>query len=132
MGERVFRRSESTISCFSQELITVAERLLGEALGGSARLGTGELLRDGIRALVYRFPVLDGPAQLPASGIVKHVKSTEKAPYEPQRATMPAWIFFNERASLQILSTIAEGFFGPCFYAGDAARGLLTDTACSK
>jgi hypothetical protein len=109
----------------SQEHITLTERLLGEALGGSIRLGTGELLQDGIRTLVSRFPVLDGPAQMPVSVIVKHVKSTEKAPYEPQRATMPAWTFFNEWASLQFLNTIAEGSFGPRFYAGDAARGML-------
>ena len=57
----------------SQALITIAERLLG----GSTRLGAGELLQDGIRSLVYRFPILDGPPQTPASVIVKQVKSTE-------------------------------------------------------
>ena len=109
----------------SQALIATAERLLSEALGGCIRLGAGALLQDGIRSLVYRFPILDGLPQAPTSVIVKQVKSTERAPYEPQRATMPAWAFFNEWASLQFLRIIAEGVFGPRFYSGDAARGVL-------
>ena len=61
----------------SQALMTAAERLLGKTFGESVHLGTGELLQDGIRSLVYRFPILDGPPQTPASVIVKQVKSTE-------------------------------------------------------
>jgi hypothetical protein len=91
----------------SQALMTTAERLLGETIGRSVRLGAGELLQDGIRSLVYRFPLLDGPARTPASVIVKQVKSTQRVPYDPTRATMPAWAFFNEWASLQFLDTIA-------------------------
>src|SRR5689334_18322765 len=91
----------------SQDLIATAERLLGETPGRSVRLGTGELLQDGIRSLVYRFPILDGLPQTPASVIVKQVKSTERAPYDPGRATMPAWTFFNEWGSLQFLGTLA-------------------------
>jgi len=110
----------------SQALMTTAERLLGQTFGKSVRLGAGALLQDGIRSLVYRFPVLDGLPQTPASVIVKHVKSTERAPYDPTRATMPAWAFFNEWASLQFLGTIPTGTtFGPRFYGGDAARGVL-------
>lgn len=109
-----------------KEMIETAEKVLLEARGGKVRLGAGEDLQGGTRSQVYRFKVLDGPSGMPASVIVKQVKSTEKAPYAPDNATIPAWTLFNEWASLQFLGEIAEGVsFGPRFYGGNRAAGLI-------
>jgi hypothetical protein len=108
------------------DLILTAERVLSNALGQRILLDTGEVLQDGIRAMTYRFCLLEGPNHAPTSVIVKQVKSTDKAPYTPQRATIPAWTFFNEWASLQFLSNeIGENAFGPRFYGGDAAKVII-------
>ncbi|GAC1345438.1 MAG: hypothetical protein NVS4B7_10110 [Ktedonobacteraceae bacterium] len=110
----------------SQSIITTAERVLSEAFGGTVHLGEGENLQGGLRSLVYRFNILEGPSHTPASVIVKQVKSTEDASYDPDSPTIPAWTLFNEWASLQFLEEIAnEAAFGPRFYGGDRAAGLL-------
>ena len=110
----------------AQELILTAERVLGEALGESIMFDTGEVLQDGIRSLTYRFRLLEGPSYAPISVIVKQVKSTDQAPYAPKSATLPAWTFFNEWASLQFLDNRAsEHAFGPRFYGGDDAKGVM-------
>lgn len=110
----------------AQNLILTVERMLGETLGENVLFDTGELLQDGIRSLAYRFHILIGSSHTPGSVIVKQVKSTDQAPYAPERATLPAWTFFNEWASLQFLdSKASEHPFGPRFYGGDAAQGVI-------
>jgi len=110
----------------TQELILTAEHVLDETLGRHVSLDTGELLQDGIRSYTYRFRLFEGPHHAPTSVIVKQVKSTDKAPYVPQSATIPAWTFFNEWASLQFLSNEINGnVFGPRFYGGDAVKGIM-------
>ncbi len=110
----------------TQEIIDTAERVLAETFGGAVRVDEGEDLQGGMRALVYRFKILDGPGSAPASVIVKQVKSTEKERYEPDRATMPLWSFFNEWASLQFLGELPAGeTFGPRFYGGKRNEGLI-------
>src|SRR5258708_30747565 len=110
----------------AQELILTAERVLGEALGERVSFDPGEVRQDGIRSLHYRFRLLEGPSHAPTSVIVKQVKSTDQAPYTPTSATIPAWTFFNEWASLQFLSDRTNGnAFGPRFYGGDNARGVI-------
>lgn len=57
---------------------------------------------------------------------MKQVKSTEKAPYEPDKATMPAWTFMNEWASLKFLeNTLAGSVVAPRLYGADRASGLM-------
>ena len=103
-----------------------AESILSKTLGGKVRLDEGEDLDGGTRALVYRFRILEGPGAAPASVVVKQVKSSEDAPYNPDSATIPAWTFFNEWASLEFLEMIAGGAsFGLRFYGGDRASGLI-------
>ncbi|HEX6553344.1 MAG TPA: hypothetical protein VF026_11320 [Ktedonobacteraceae bacterium] len=111
----------------SLETIIIAEKLLSEAFGGSVRLNEGEDLAGSNRTQVYRFRVLEGPGDVPATVIVKQAYSTADAVYHPDTATIPAWTFFNEWASLQFLSQIAadEVPFGPKFYVGERAAGLL-------
>jgi len=110
----------------SLETITIAEKLLSEAFGGSVRLNEGDDLGGSNRTEVYRFRVLEGPGDVPATVIVKQAHSTADALYNPDTATIPAWTFFNEWASLQFLSQIAadEMPFGPKFYVGEWAAGL--------
>jgi hypothetical protein len=111
----------------SAETINLAEKLLAKEFGGVVQLEDGDDLGGSDRSQVYRFSILDGPADAPASVIVKQAHSTADAVYQPDSGTIPAWTFFNEWASLQFLSQIAasETGFGPKFYAGDRAAGLL-------
>ncbi len=110
----------------AREFILTVERVLGEALGERVLLNPGEILQDGIRSLTYRFRLLEGPDHGPTSVIVKQVKSTDQARYAPKCATIPAWTFFNEWASLQFLGKGANGnVFGPRFYGGDDVRGMM-------
>lgn len=110
----------------SPELIVTAQRILSQHFGAPIRLGAGEDLHGGTRALVYRFPVLDGPASAPPTLIVKQARSTSKAVYHPDSATMPAWTFLNEWASLEFLNNLApEAAFAPRFYGGDRASGVI-------
>lgn len=109
------------------ETITIAEKLLSETFGGRVRLDEGDDLGGSNRTQVYRFKILEGPAALPATVIVKRAHSTADAVYQPDTATIPAWTFLNEWASLQFLEQIASAdvSFGPAFYAGERAAGLL-------
>jgi len=108
-----------------------AERLLAEQFGGTVRLVEGTDLQGGSRYQVYRFVVVEGPDEALGSVIVKQVKATEKAPYRPDSATIPAWTLFNEWASLQFLGEVAGAdgtggvSFGPRFYGGERAVGLI-------
>jgi len=111
----------------SFETITLAEKLLAEVFGGMVRLDEGDDLGGSNRTTVYRFKILEGAGNVPASVIVKHVHSTSDAVYDPHTGTIPAWTFLNEWASLQFLSQITadEEPFGPKFYVGERTAGLL-------
>jgi len=110
----------------AQEALTWAERLVSKALSAETKISAGEQLQDGLRAQVYRFHLRERSSQLPASVIVKQVKTTARAPYDPDRAAVPAWTLFNEWASLQFLNELAPAArFGPRFYGGDRTLGLL-------
>lgn len=111
----------------SLETITIAEKLLSEEFGGRVRLNEGDDLGGSNRTQIYRFRVLEGPGDVPATVIVKQTHSTADAVYHPDTATIPAWTFLNEWASLQFLSQVSanEVPFGPKFYLGDRATGLL-------
>jgi hypothetical protein len=110
----------------AQEALTCAERLVSKALSAALRFSAGEQLQDGLRAQVYRFHLCERSSQLPASVIVKQVKPTARAPYDPDSTAVPAWTLFNEWASLQFLNELAPAArFGPRFYGGDRTLGLL-------
>lgn len=110
----------------SLETITVAEKLLSEVFGGTVQLDQGNDLGGSNRSQVYRFSILEGPGEVPASVIVKQAHSTSDAAYKPDSGTIPAWTFLNEWASLQFLSQAAtEVPFAPRFYAADRTAGLM-------
>lgn len=95
-------------------IITTAEQLLAEALGGTVRLRIGDTLTASGRTNVYRLRVLAGPDNAPVNVIVKQLQK------------LPACTFFNDWASLQFLSQIIPDMsFTPRFYAGDPAQGIF-------
>ena len=110
----------------SQETIALAEKLLSETFGGCIRLDDGDDLGGSKRSLVYRFKILDGPGDAPASVIVKQAHSTADAAYQPDSPTLPAWTLFNDWASLQFLNQLPNvEKLAPQFYCGDRASGLF-------
>ena len=109
------------------ETIATAERLLSDCFGGAVRLGDGEDLGGSSRSKVYRFSVVSHPAGMPESVIVKQAQSVGDKVYNPDIPDIPAWTLFNEWASLEFLSQLADAgvSFGPRFYGGDRASGLI-------
>lgn len=107
-------------------MIARAERLLSDRFDGLVRFGDGIDLSSSKRSLVYRFPIVEGSHETPASVIVKVVNPTEKAPYDPAIADTPAWTLFNEWAALQFLQQVpgADGL-APRLYAADKTAGML-------
>jgi Phosphotransferase enzyme family len=103
----------------------IAESILTETFEESVRLGEGSDLGGSKRSLVLRFPVLDGPMTSPESVIVKRAAA---ANFDPDTSNEPAWLLFNDWASLQFLGEIeiaASEHFAPTFYGGDRSAGLF-------
>ena len=67
----------------SLETITIAEKLLSEAFGGRVRLNEEDDLGGSNRTQIYRFSVIEGPGDVPATVIVKQAHSTADAIYNP-------------------------------------------------
>ena len=111
----------------SPETVATAEQLLSYCFGGAVRLGDGEDIGGSSRSKVYRFNVLGGPGGMPESVIVKQAQSVGDKVYNPDASDIPAWTLFNEWASLEFLSQVADvdDSFGPRFYGGDRASGLI-------
>lgn len=107
-------------------IIATAERLLSDRFTSSIHFGNGIDLSSSKRSLVYRFPIVEGSHETPASVIVKVVNPTEKAPYDPAIADTPAWTLFNEWAALQFLQLVpgADGL-APRLYVADKTAGML-------
>lgn len=108
----------------SAELIDRVEHMLNERFSDSIRVESAQELQDGIRSRVYRLSLHSQSDNSAKSVIVKQVKSTEREPYIPDDAIIPAWTFFNEWASLEFLAEGAEKI-APSFYGGDRASGLM-------
>lgn len=101
----------------------LAERVLAEYFGGPVRLGEGRDLGGSNRSKVGRFSILEGPASVPASVIVKRV-SLET--FDVETGVDAAWMLFNDWASLQFLRTLETPVpFAPAFYSGVREAGLF-------
>src|SRR5688572_22384465 len=85
----------------------IAERVLSATFEGAVQLDAGESLRE--RTHVWRCPVRNGPADAPASVIVKCARTWDGVTYDPdsdaQSSSAP--YFFNDWAGLQLLSQAA-------------------------
>ncbi len=105
-----------------------AERILSAAFS-NVRLDAGaplDISDSSDRSTLARFQVLDGPAGVPASVVVKQALSTAEEPYDPDRSGGPASRLFNEWASLQFLGeVIPDRPVAPRLYGGDRDAGIL-------
>jgi hypothetical protein len=108
------------------ETLVTAEKVLSKAFSGEVRLSDGEDLGGSNRSKVYRFSLLEGPNDAPASVVVKQAVSLDGETYNPDSPNGPAWRLFNDWAGLQFLSEVADGISpGPQFYGGDRNAGLI-------
>ena len=104
------------------DLIQLAERLLSDAAGHSARLSRPEKLSD--ENIVLRCQ-LDVPlADFPPSVILKQIKTMRFN--NPDRPSAESHRFLNEWASLAFLGELSEGeHYGPSLLVGDRAHNLI-------
>jgi hypothetical protein len=106
--------------------LSVAERVLATTFGRPVLLDLAQAPEGGSgRANLHRCVVRDGPADAPASVIVKRVAVDSEESYDPDTLTGPAARLFNEWASLEFLTAVAPGALAPRFYGGDRAAGLI-------
>ena len=106
------------------ELATAVEALLTASLGASVRLDGGAALSG--RDHVFRFVVLDGPPQAPASVIVKRPRLSNGATFDADELEGAAPNLFNDWAALQYLSeATGDEPVAPRYLAGERASGLL-------
>jgi hypothetical protein len=109
--------------------VAAAERVLSDAFGGPIRLGEHQSLRDKYRNRVLRCPVMDGPAGVPASVIVKAAVGGEnEGAHDPDRDGPggPAWRFANERAGTRFLNEqVSDPPLAARLFGADFQRSLI-------
>jgi hypothetical protein len=106
----------------------IAEQLLAAAPAGPMRLEPDVELDGSDRSHVYRFRVIDGLPDAPASVIVKRAALGEGEIYDLDASMFPApaWRLYNDWAGLQFLTHVApDRLLAPRFYAGDRLAGLV-------
>ncbi|MBI1928882.1 phosphotransferase [Candidatus Poribacteria bacterium] len=110
----------------NSEIVATVEKVLSEAFGGKARLEAQDGLGGSDRSHVLRCNVLEGPANVPASVVVKQAIAGGDEVYNPDSPEGPAWRLFNDWAGLQFLSEVAgDASPAPRFYGGDRESGLI-------
>lgn len=109
------------------EMKQQAEKVLSVRFGSAVRFDGGEDLGGSDRSYTYRYVVIDGPDEVPASAVVKKVRpwSDGKA-YDPDVAENPAIGLLNDWAGLEFLNEVSEGMSStPQCYGGDREAGLF-------
>jgi hypothetical protein len=115
---------------------SAAERVLTRTWGQPVRLGEPESVwvqPDECRCTIQRAAVLDGPAEAPATVILKRVNWPDPWDWEDVRPlgghhghATPAWRLIGEWAGTQFLDGIAhDPPLGPRFYGGDREEGFV-------
>jgi hypothetical protein len=110
------------------ETIAIAEQTLSASFGSVVRLGSALGLDGSDRSHVFRLSLLEGPADAPASVIVKRAAVEDGETYDPNAAVFPApaWRLFNDWAGLQFLGHAAPSVpLAPRLYGGDRNAGLI-------
>jgi hypothetical protein len=110
------------------ETIARTERILSSSFGSVVRLDTAPRLDGSDRSHVFRMNLLEGPADAPASVIVKRAAVGDDETYDPNAPAFPApsWRLFNDWAGLQFLGHIAPSDpLAPRLYGGDRNAGLI-------
>lgn len=113
----------------SQEIVRAdAERILSAAFG-TVRLDAGaplDISDSSGRSNLCRFQVLDGPAGISASVVVKQAVAMGDESWDPDRPGGPASRLFSEWASLQFLGEVVPDLpVAPRLYGGDRDAGIL-------
>ena len=107
------------------ETVTIAENVLREAFKGDVRLKM-ETEFDTDRATVLRCRVVEVPAGVPQSVVVKRALTTDRTVFHPNSPDEMVPRFFNDWAGLEFLSTISDGDSPAAqFYGGDREKGLM-------
>ena len=111
-------------SKFDPSLVSVVERLLNEAWGGSVHLGEAETLRED---KCYRFTVTDSPVGRPSSVIVKKARTEPGIPTDPDALEgNPAQLLLEEWAGLAFLnSVLPDTGLIPRFFGGDRSTCIV-------
>jgi hypothetical protein len=104
----------------------IAEHVLSATFGHPVALASAQSLGTSTRSHVERYAVMDGPAPLPHTVIVKRPTPIAPEVYEPSAAEGPAVSVFSAWASAQFLDSLApEWLLTPQCYGGDRATGTL-------
>ena len=103
------------------EMKASAERILSQRFGGQVQLDEGDDLGGSNRSYVYRYVVVDGPSEVPASSVVKKIRSQRVG--ESGDAELE---FFNDWAGLEFLAELEDGWtMAPQCYGGDQEAGIF-------
>lgn len=108
------------------EMKEKAEKVLSARFGGGVRLDGGSDLGGSNRSYTYRYVIVDGPDQVPASVVVKKARPWGQRGYNPDVAENPAIGLLNDWAGLEFLDEVSEGMSSsPECYGGDREAGLF-------
>lgn len=104
----------------------MAEGVLSRRFGGGVRLDEGADLGGSNRSYTYRYVVVDGPDEGPASVAVKKARDWGGGKYDPDAEEGPSVGLLNDWAGLEFLTEVSEGLSPtPVCYGGDREAGLF-------
>lgn len=109
-------------------LVAASQRILANRFGPQLHLEPEQPIDSSPRSKVTRMRVIGGPADAPATVIVKQaVVANDDEAYNPSATGFsPAWRFFNEWAGLQFLNQVfPDEAPVPGIYGGDHNLGIL-------
>ncbi len=116
----------TTEHLFAEETLILANCLLSDHFEVPICLGEPQNNSGSNRARVYRCRILEGPAHVPASVIVKRAYASPPNRYDPDSGNILAWTFLNELASLQFLHEQMQSVtFTPRLYCSDRSTGVM-------
>ena len=106
--------------------IATAAAILSRQFDRPVQLESTDTIRHNNRSTVLRCRVVDAPADIPASVVVKQIVGGPNEVYDADQAEGPAARLLNEWAGLQFLGQVGgEPPFAPRFYGGDRKRGVV-------
>ena len=108
--------------------MTVAQKILTERWGTSVQLIAADTIDSSTRSAIQRFQIIDGPADAPASIIVKRAVTDEGTNtvdfYDSNYFVTQR--FWNEWAGLQFLEKVFDGAPpAPRLYGADRTTGIM-------
>ena len=111
---------------FATETASSVRDLVERRHGGPVRLGEGSCFQASGRSRLFRFDILEAPAQAPRGVIAKRAWVAEPARFDPQSPQGPARPLFNEWAGLAFLNDLpGTERLVPAWLGGDRQLGLV-------